>query len=186
MTPPSLRTTRIETHRLQLAPPRRSDFDGWAAIRRESRAEIEPLEPLWAYDALSINDWMRRLLAWHTGWKAGNAHVFLAHSKADGRVVAGVSLTHVRGWPTETGTIGYWMGTPYAGQGLMTEAVGAVAQWAFDALDLKRLEASTVPDNTPSRRVLEKVGFVEEGFARSYLEIGGRRRDHVLYGLVRP
>jgi ribosomal-protein-alanine N-acetyltransferase len=97
-----------------------------------------------------------------------------------------VSLTNVRGWPAQAANIGYWVGEPYEGQGYMQEAVGTVCAWAFQVLDLCRIEAGTLPNNERSQRVLAKVGFEREGYARDYLEIAGKREDHILFALVRP
>ena len=67
----------------------------------------------------------------------------------------------------------------------MTAAVRAVIAFAFDTLHLNRIEAACLPHNAASIRLLEKVGFRREGYARKYLCIDGRWQDHVLYGLVR-
>ena len=77
------------------------------------------------------------------------------------------------------------MGAHYAGKGLMTAAVRAVVAYAFDTLHLNRIEAACLPHNVASTRLLEKVGFQREGYARKYLCIDGRWQDHVLYGLIR-
>lgn len=66
----------------------------------------------------------------------------------------------------------------------MTEAVGLVAGFAFATLRLHRLEASCLPDNLRSIRLLQKVGFANEGLARRYLCIAGVWRDHLLWGLL--
>jgi ribosomal-protein-alanine N-acetyltransferase len=84
------------------------------------------------------------------------------------------------------GTIGYWCGQPFVRQGLTLAAVRAMSDFAFRTLGLHRLEAACIPDNDASRRLLAKAGFVEEGFAKSYLKINGAWRDHVLFGLVSP
>ena len=67
----------------------------------------------------------------------------------------------------------------------MREALLAVVHHAFHVLDLSRLEAACLPENAPSRGVLEKSGFKYEGVAQSYLEINGRWRTHVLYAALR-
>ena len=78
------------------------------------------------------------------------------------------------------------MGEPYVGKGLMTEAVGAgrsrlpSIRWASTAST-----RPFFPPTWPRRRVLEKNGFREEGFAENYLQIDGNWRDHVLFGLTR-
>jgi ribosomal-protein-alanine N-acetyltransferase len=66
----------------------------------------------------------------------------------------------------------------------MTAAVRAVVPFVFDSLELHRLEAACLPENTASMRLLERVGFKREGLARQYLRINGDWRDHVLYALL--
>ena len=67
----------------------------------------------------------------------------------------------------------------------MREAIGAVVHHAFEELDLSRVEAACLPENDPSRKMLEKCGFKFEGVAQSYLQIDGRWRNHVLYANLR-
>ena len=67
----------------------------------------------------------------------------------------------------------------------MREAIEAVVHYAFAQMDLSRIEAACLPENTPSRGVLEKSGFKYEGVAQSYLQINGRWRTHVLYACLR-
>ena len=67
----------------------------------------------------------------------------------------------------------------------MHEAIEAVVHHAFTALDLSRIEAGCLPENGPSRRLLEKCGYKYEGVAQSYLQINGRWRNHVLYANLR-
>jgi len=84
------------------------------------------------------------------------------------------------------GSVGYWCGRPFTRQGHTLAAVRALSQFAFRTLALHRIEAACIPDNAPSRRLLVKAGFVEEGYAKAYLKINGAWRDHVLFGLVSP
>ena len=76
------------------------------------------------------------------------------------------------------------MGEPFAGRGLMSEAVRAVLPFGFDTLNLHRIEAACLPTNEPSLRLLRKSGFSEEGFARGYLKINGDWQDHVLFAML--
>jgi ribosomal-protein-alanine N-acetyltransferase len=178
--------TLITTRRLVLAPARRADYADWAALRSASRAYLEPWEPIWPYDALTRKDWNRRLSAWTGAWKAGTAYVFLIRRIGDHTLLGGLSFTQVRPWPSESASLGYWQGAIHQGRGYMREAVSAACDWAFHRLALARIEAGVVPGNERSRRVLEGAGFAEEGRAAAYLEIAGTRRDHILFGLVRP
>lgn len=178
--------TVITAERLSLMAARRSDYADWAALRTGSRAYLEPWEPSWPRDALSRQDWSRRIRVWTKAWKQGAGYVFLIRRHADNALLGGASLTQVRPWPANSASLGYWMGEAHAGQGYMKEAVAALCHWAFPILDLARIEAGIVPENVRSRRVLEGTGFAEEGRAAAYLEIAGERRDHILFGLVRP
>jgi [ribosomal protein S5]-alanine N-acetyltransferase len=93
-------------------------------------------------------------------------------------------LSNVRRGVTQAAVLGYWLGLPYVKQGYMTEAVAAVAVFAFEDLHLHRLEAATMPSNKPSTGVLERNGFRAEGLARRLLKINGTWEDHLLHGLL--
>ncbi|HUH22617.1 MAG TPA: GNAT family protein, partial [Brevundimonas sp.] len=93
-------------------------------------------------------------------------------------------LSNIRRGVAETGTLGYWIGQPYAGQGVGTAAARAMLGFAFGSLKLHRVEAACVPSNHASRRVLEKAGFRHEGLAKAYLKINGAWADHLLFGVI--
>ena len=99
-------------------------------------------------------------------------------------MVGGVTLSNVRRGVAMMGSIGYWAAQPYTRNGYTYEAVKAVTQFAFGRLGLHRLEAACVPENAPSRNLLEKAGFRHEGKATAYLKINGVWRDHLTFGLV--
>ena len=83
------------------------------------------------------------------------------------------------------GTIGYWVAAWSRGKGVCTVALRTLARWAFDDLELKRLELITDPENLGSQRVAEKVGFQREGVMRSHLlHPDGRLRDSVMFSLL--
>ncbi len=179
------RRLRLETERLTLRLPQHSDFRAWAALRSESRAFLSPWDPVWAADALSRKAFTNRVYWAARAETAGTAVPFLLVRRADGALVGAVTLDNIRRGPAQAGTLGYWVGAPYARQGYMREALEAVVHFAFSELDLSRLEAGCLPENVASRGVLEKVGFKYEGVAQSYLQINGRWRNHVLYANLR-
>jgi RimJ/RimL family protein N-acetyltransferase len=83
------------------------------------------------------------------------------------------------------GTIGYWVASWARGRGFCTTALRTLARWAFDELELKRLDLITDPENLGSQRVAEKVGFQREGVLRSHLlHPDGRLRDSVMFSLL--
>jgi ribosomal-protein-alanine N-acetyltransferase len=103
----------------------------------------------------------------------------------DDVLVGGRTLANVRRGVAQAGSLGYWMGQPFAGKGLMTVAVRALIPCAFGALGLHRLEAACIPTNAASISLLEKTGFVREGYAREYLCINGIWQDHLLYARLK-
>jgi ribosomal-protein-alanine N-acetyltransferase len=167
-----------------LRTPRAVDHEPWAALRSASYAYLQPWEPLWPEDDLTRAAFKRRLSIYGREMEAGNAWPFFIFANSDRALVGAITLSNVRRGVAETGTLGYWIGEPVAGRGFATAAVGAMVAWAFDDLNLHRVEAACVPENVASRRVLEKAGFQLEGRARAYLKINGNWADHLLFGVV--
>lgn len=99
--------------------------------------------------------------------------------------VGGIGLTPGTDIFRHSAEIGYWLGEPFWGRGIATEAVRAVTAYAFEYFDVCRLEAGVFEWNPASMRVLEKVGYVREGRARLGVTKDGRRGDRLLYALVR-
>lgn len=168
-----------------LRPAHMGDFAQWARLREESRAFLARWEPIWPADDLTRLAFKRRLRRYQQDMRAGAAYPFLVFSPDNETLLGGVTLGQIQRGVAQSGVLGYWMGAPYAGKGIMTAAVRAVVSFAFDTLQLNRVEAACLPVNDASIRLLEKVGFTREGYARNYLCIDGRWQDHLLYGLVR-
>lgn len=82
--------------------------------------------------------------------------------------------------------IGYWLGEPFWGRGITTEAVQLMSAYAFDSCRLLRLFAVPFADNLASTRVLEKAGYTREAILRSSAVKAGTVRDQALYALVNP
>jgi ribosomal-protein-alanine N-acetyltransferase len=87
--------------------------------------------------------------------------------------------------PSRRAELGYSIVRARWSQGLGAEAVGALVRWAFEHMDLRRLEADVDPRNERSLRLLERLGFAREGYARQRWEVDGDLQDSVLLGLLR-
>lgn len=178
----------VRAERITLRPPRLSDHPAWAELRAESRDYLQPWEPTWPADDLSRAAFRRRLGVYAREMELQNAFPFFVFvTEADGRegpLAGAITLSNIRRGVAETGTLGYWIGQPHAGQGVGTAAVKAMQDFAFGALKLHRVEAACVPTNHASRRVLEKSGFRHEGLAKAYLKINGVWADHLLFGVI--
>jgi [ribosomal protein S5]-alanine N-acetyltransferase len=82
-------------------------------------------------------------------------------------------------------SLGYCFADAAWGHGYATEAARALLRWAFDTLDLNRVQAETDTRNAASARVLEKLGFVREGTLREDCVVNGEVSDSWVYGLIR-
>lgn len=179
------RKLKIETERLTLRPPVHSDFRAWARLREEGRDYLAPWEPAWADDHLTRKAFTNRVYWAQRSVANGSAVPLFLIRREDQALLGAITLDNIRRGPAQAGTLGYWTGQRYARQGYMSEAVCAVVHYAFTRLDLSRIEAACLPENTASRGLLERCGFKYEGVAQSYLQINGRWRTHVLYACLR-
>jgi ribosomal-protein-alanine N-acetyltransferase len=179
------RRVRLLTERMALRPPSHADFRAWTALRRDSADFLKPWEPAWADDHLSRKAFTNRVYWSQRALSGGTALPLFLVRLEDETLLGAITLDNIRRGPAQAGTLGYWIGAPFARQGYMTEAIRAVVHHAFDGLDLSRIEAACLPENAASRGVLEKSGFKYEGVAQSYLQIAGRWRNHVLYANLR-
>lgn len=175
---------RLAGKRAALRAPDRNDWQQWAELRSASRAFLAPWEPTWSDDALSRAAFKRRLGRYALEWHSDQGYTFLLFRLEDEALVGGISLTNVRRGVAESCSIGYWIGQRFARQGFMTEGLELSLKFAFERLRLHRVEAACLPHNGPSRGLLLKTGFREEGYAREYLCIDGKWQDHVLFGLL--
>lgn len=175
----------IPTPQLVLRLPEMRDYAEWSQLRAKSREFLRDWEPVWASDHLTRRAFRARVLWSQRAAKDGKAVPLLLTQKETGRILGALTLDHIRRGPSQSGTLGYWIGSEFARQGYMSEALEAIVDYAFDKLDLGRLEAACLPENKPSRDLLEGVGFKYEGVAQAYLQINGRWRTHVLYANLR-
>ena len=175
----------IRAERVLLRAPALADFPQWARVREDSRSFLAPWEPIWPADDLTKLAFRRRIRRYQREIRNGTGYPFFIFSPDGETLLGGLTLSQVQRGVTQSAILGYWMSAAHAGKGLMGAAVRAVIGFAFDTLHLNRLEAACLPHNEASIRLLEKVGFQREGYARKYLCIDGRWQDHLLYGLIR-
>lgn len=169
---------------LTLRPPAIADYAAWAELRALSRAHLMPWEPLWSRDELTRAAYRRRLRAYGHDARDDLGYSFFVTATASGTLMGGLTLSNIRRGAAQTASLGYWMGSPFVRQGHMSAAVRMIVPFALSVLRLHRLEAACMPDNTPSRRVLERNGFAPEGLARRYLKINGAWEDHLIHALT--
>jgi ribosomal-protein-alanine N-acetyltransferase len=174
----------VRAKRLYLRLPQMSDYAAWAELRARSRDHLVPWEPEWSRHELTRYAFRRRIRYDQREVKDDLGYAFFLFREGDDALLGGLTLNNVRRGVTQSAAVGYWLGKPYIGSGYMTEALLNGAVFAFEELNLHRLEAACLPHNRASIAVLERCGFKGEGLARRYLKINGAWQDHLLFALL--
>lgn len=183
LSPVGLSLVLLRGEGIYLRPPEMRDYEAWADLRARSRTFLTPWEPTWPSDDLTRAAFRRRVRRTYQEITNDEAYPFLIF-RDDDTLVGGITLGQIKRGVMQSGTLGYWIGAPYARQGLMSCAVRAVINYGFKTLKLHRIEASCLPHNAISTKLLERAGFTREGYVRAYLRINGIWQDHLLYGLL--
>ena len=135
-------------------------------------------------DELTKGAFRRRLKRYQSETRLDSAYASWSSATRTTHLMGGCTLSNVRRGVTQCCALGYWIGERFARQGYMYDAVRALVPFIFKTLGLHRIEAACLPSNDPSKSLLAKVGFREEGLARRYLQINGEWQDHVLFALL--
>jgi ribosomal-protein-alanine N-acetyltransferase len=144
--------------------------------------------------------------SWLAKWEATNPHgaggfdtrasirALLANARAghgmpflveyEGEIAGQLNVSSVSYGSLSSASIGYWVAQRFAGRDITPVAVALVTDYCFFSMGLHRMEICIRPENTPSLRVVEKLGFRYEGLRRRYIHINGDWRDHFCFALV--
>jgi [ribosomal protein S5]-alanine N-acetyltransferase len=170
---------------VELHPLRRRDAAEWSRLRVANEAWLSRWEPShalpWrdrhtppAYRA------MRRAVL-----RRANQGTSLPFAvRVDGRLAGQVTIDNIVRGALRSGYLGYWIDRDVAGRGMASLAVALVCDHAFGAVGLHRVQADIRPENEPSQRLVERLGFTREGLLRRLLDIDGDWRDHFAYALL--
>jgi len=173
-----------------LRPIRARDAAEWRAVRARNAEWLRPWEatlPGESFEAGRAPSFRSMVRILRRQARAGTSLPFVVTYREGERdrlvgqlTVGGITLGSAR-WAQ----IGYWIDRAYAGRGIIPTAVAMATDHCFFVLGLHRIEISIRPENTPSLRVVQKLGFREEGLRPRYLHIEGAWRDHLAFALTR-
>ncbi|MTI09235.1 GNAT family N-acetyltransferase [Curvivirga aplysinae] len=175
---------RLAGPRLHIRPPVKSDMDDWIDIRVRNLDFLRPWEPQRPASFLTKRGYINYIASLHANWEAGRGASFFIIDNETDALMGGVNMNNIRRGVVQSANVGYWLGEEFTQQGFMFEALGLCLNYAFNVQNLHRIEAACLTENTASRRLLEKIGFSEEGLARKYLCINGQWQDHVTYAIL--
>jgi ribosomal-protein-alanine N-acetyltransferase len=168
--------------RVFLRKPRRADEAEFLELRRRSWEFLAPWEP----DMPGIDPLGAAMYARYMRFGARHRRLrLLVCARRSGRIRGSISIGEI---DRELGsaTIGYWVGARFARRGYMSEALGLALAHAFGRLGIATVSAYVLPENTPSKRLLARLGFERSGTAPAYRAVGGRPRDHERWTIQRP
>ena len=176
----ALPTPTLHTTRLRLRPFAEADADALFALHGNAQVLRYWDSPPWSERARAD----RFIAACRQMAEEGSGARLAMDRASDGAFVGWCGLTR---WNPvyRSASLGYVLDDAAWGHGYATEAADAVLQWAFDTLDLNRVQAETDTRNTASARVLEKLGFRREGTLREDCVVNGDVSDSWVYGLIR-
>ena len=177
---------RLYGRRLMLRPLVAGDFEAWSEVRMRNEEWLTKWEPMRhpkAPDPATNRDaFASRCSARDRERQSGAGYAFGIF--VDNVFAGEINLNNVLRGAMQSVTIGYWIDEARAGKSYMSEAVLVASRFALEDLQLHRVEICIIPRNQNSRRVMEKLGFREEGIAERFLEINGTWEDHVRYGFT--
>ena len=164
-----------------LRPLRRRDASQWLAVRSENRAWLDPWEATTPAGHQTITGFAEYVRFQNAAARAGTALPFVI--EVDGALAGQLTVSSIQYGSLCGGTIGYWLSKSVAGRGVMPTAVALVVDYCFTMLDLHRIEINIRPENHASLRVVEKLGFRDEGLRARYMHIKGQWCDHRTFAI---
>ncbi len=172
--------TVIESNRLLIRLVEAADLPDLLAINGDD--EVTRYLPYATWKLLADGQaWFKRIEALHA---TGNGLQFVVLEKSSGNVIA-TCLLFRYDEQSARAELGYVLGRSHWGRGFMHEALCAFITYAFDTYALRRIEAEVNPENAPSNRLIQTLGFTEEGLLRQRWFSKGSAHDTNIYGLLR-
>ena len=170
----------LDGNRVHLRSPRRADAQ--AFIERALRSRT--LHRRWVQPP----DTAAAFAAYVQRYRKADADVrsvgLLVLRNEDDGLAGVVNFSEIVRGAFQSAYVGYYAFAPLAGHGYMSEALALALDFAFGELALHRVEANVQPANERSLALVERLGFVQEGYSRRYVRIAGRWRDHARFAML--
>lgn len=154
------------------------------SLQNENRDFFEKFAMDRSSDFYTIEGQLDRIKIYEVDRKRDCDYHFGIFNNGENSLVGTINLFQVLRGSLQSAFIGYFLDKKHNGKGFATEAVTLVLQYAFDDLQLHRVEAGVMPHNIGSIRVLEKSGFHKEGIAKSNVKINGKWEDHQVLAII--
>ncbi|EGU40957.1 GNAT family N-acetyltransferase [Vibrio splendidus] len=170
----------LETARTQIEAMGKQHAAVLLQYHLENRCHLAPWSPMRDEQFYTLEYWEDFCHASEALFESGKEIKFVAIDKETREVVGVCSYTAIARGVFQACFLGYHMAQKYEGKGFMTEILEVTLRYMFDVVGLNRIMATYMPRNKASEKVLFKLGFEKEGYARKYLKIAGKWEDHIL------
>ncbi|MDO5743523.1 MAG: GNAT family protein [Micrococcaceae bacterium] len=174
--------------RLVLRPMRRRDKAEWMHLRRTNEHWLAPWDATLPEASGYPADFAAMVASQNRSARMGQCLPWAialpsVHSR-HAPIVGQLSVSSISWGAARSGSIGYWVDEAHAGTGIVPEAVAMAVDHCFRETGLHRIEINIRPENAPSLRVVEKLGFRDEGVRKDFLHINGQWADHRSFALT--
>ena len=175
---------KIQTDRLIVSAVRARDATDLRGFSIANRRHLARWEPSRDRDWNAANHWVLRAAQYEAENQTQSALRLVARHPHSMEIIAVASFTNIVKGPFEACHLGFSVSRSKEGHGLMHEMLTASISHVFENMNLHRIMANYMPRNLRSERLLERLGFEREGYAKSYLKIAGKWEDHILTSLI--
>ncbi|MGK5595113.1 MAG: GNAT family N-acetyltransferase [Parachlamydiaceae bacterium] len=166
--------TLLTTKHLLLSPLCQHDLEEMSHLEKRNQSHFL------RWESVPTTSLLVRLNYWLKECQEGRAILLLIRNKSSHQLIGLCNFTQIFHGPFKACYLGYKIDYAYEGQGLMHEALQAAITYIFNEVGLHRIMANYMPVNARSARLLQRLGFIQEGYAKNYLFINHRWEDHVL------
>lgn len=169
----------LETKRLTLRPYTTADAEDVSALADDKEIANRTFVP----HPYTVEDAKAWISTHEEAIKEGSAYPLAMIDKESGKLTGTMTLrVNVK---HRNGELAYWVGQPFWGKGLASEAAQRITDFAFDNLGLERIWGRALSDNEPSQKVMKNVGLLYEGVMRHEILHDGEFKDTYMYGMIR-
>ncbi|MDJ0358066.1 GNAT family protein [Paenarthrobacter sp. PH39-S1] len=178
----------LECGDIVLRPIRYRDKKAWREVRRRNAEWLAPWEATSPVPGAQLPTFAGMVRALNNQARASTAMPFVIAERFPGsaapQLIGQLTVSSIVWGSAMSATLGYWVEQERAGRGITPTAVAMATDHCFGRLGLHRMEINIRPENAPSLRVVEKLGFRDEGLRPRYLHIDGQWTDHRSFALT--
>lgn len=171
----------IESERLLLRLLEAEDLSSVISYHADNQEHLMPYGPKWPENFLTEEFWRKQIEINQQEYREDkSARMFLFAKAVPLKAIGHVSFGAILRGAAQFCYLGYGLAKDEQKKGYMTEILPPAIAFAFEHLNMHRIMANYMPSNEPSARVLKRLGFTVEGYARDYLCLNGKWEDHIM------